>query len=319
MKIIMMAIMLALSLRMGAAAELQTPAYSAVSAGVDNKSDINEKVRVLKIGTGPEDELWDEEEITPTTVYSVSAGGLNIRNKPSATGRIMDTVSFATPIKVVALAKGFSGTTDVYYKVDSDEPLYVNVAYTLDHEPVTMDLPVKNIKQNPELPNGCEVTSLAIVMNYIGVSVDKCDLSDNYLPKKNTLNADPNEYYLREPRSNGFYCFAGPLVKCVENYNEANGLSLEAVDLTGSEPSALYQLLENGQPIVIWGTLRWNAPYKYSSGLYGNLHCMVLSGYGEATVTIQDPIYGSDYLVDREVFERVYRQMGSRAMTVYNK
>lgn len=37
--------------------------------------------------------------------------------------------------------------------------------------------------QDPELPTGCEVTALAMVLQYYGFDADKCELSDVYLPK----------------------------------------------------------------------------------------------------------------------------------------
>src|SRR4051794_39043811 len=40
---------------------------------------------------------------------------------------------------------------------------------------VLLDVPY--IGQNPELPRGCEVTSLAMMLNYVGVSADKMTLA----------------------------------------------------------------------------------------------------------------------------------------------
>ncbi len=48
--------------------------------------------------------------------------------------------------------------------------------------PSTVQLDVENILQNPELPNGCEITSAAIVLNYLGFDIDKVTLAENYLP-----------------------------------------------------------------------------------------------------------------------------------------
>ena len=39
------------------------------------------------------------------------------------------------------------------------------------------------ICQYPELPTGCEVTALAMVLGFYGQDVDKCELSDKYLDK----------------------------------------------------------------------------------------------------------------------------------------
>lgn len=179
--------------------------------------------------------------------------------------------------------------------------------------PVSLEVPL--LYQKPELPEGCEVTSLTMVLNYLGVDVDKCTLSDSYLPKTNDLKGDPNLYYLGNPKGNGYYCYAPVLVKTVEAYNEENGTSLKAEDLTGCNLATLYTRVEEGNPVIVWGTLQWEIPKTHENGLYDNLHCMVLSGYSEDTVTITDSIYGLT-TVDRATFEIVWYAMGQMAMTV---
>ena len=42
-------------------------------------------------------------------------------------------------------------------------------------------LNVKCILQNPELPTGCEITSLTTVLNYYGYNVSKTTMSDDFL------------------------------------------------------------------------------------------------------------------------------------------
>ena len=55
-------------------------------------------------------------------------------------------------------------------------------------------LPVPQILQNPELPNGCEITSCCEVLHYLGFAPDKCELTDYYLPRSaQWYGADPDE------------------------------------------------------------------------------------------------------------------------------
>ena len=43
----------------------------------------------------------------------------------------------------------------------------------------------ESLNQNPELPTGCEITSLTSVLNYYGCNVDKTTMADEYLKKGN--------------------------------------------------------------------------------------------------------------------------------------
>ena len=59
-------------------------------------------------------------------------------------------------------------------------------------------LPVPQILQNPELPNGCEITSCCEVLHYLGFAPDKCELADYYLPcSAQWYGADPDEDMIR--------------------------------------------------------------------------------------------------------------------------
>ena len=40
----------------------------------------------------------------------------------------------------------------------------------------------QTVLQNPELPTGCEVTSLTQTLNYLGFNIDKLTLADNFMP-----------------------------------------------------------------------------------------------------------------------------------------
>lgn len=63
-----------------------------------------------------------------------------------------------------------------------------------------MQLNVENILQTPELPNGCEITSAAIVLNYLGFDIDKVTLAENYLPMHIPYwEADPEVEFMGSP------------------------------------------------------------------------------------------------------------------------
>ena len=125
-------------------------------------------------------------------------------------------------------------------------------------------LPVPQILQNPELPNGCEITSCCEVLHYLGFAPDKCELADYYLPRSaQWYGADPDEVYMGNPHlddgspETGYYCFAGPIVQAANAYLAVQGSRCRAYDLTGAEEAELASQLQAGNPVIFWATLHF--------------------------------------------------------------
>lgn len=80
------------------------------------------------------------------------------------------------------------------------------ISFVKIKEKVLLDAPV--FKQYPELPRGCEVTSLAMLLQYSGVPVEKMELAENVRKDSTPLNkqngavfwGDPNEGRIKSMR-----------------------------------------------------------------------------------------------------------------------
>lgn len=188
-------------------------------------------------------------------------------------------------------------------------------------------LNVDCILQNPVLPTGCEVTSLAIVLNYYGISVSKETLADQYLPKKAVGKANFYKEFVGNPRSASSYgCYAPVIVNTANDYFAANNLSYKAVDYTGSTFSFLLEKVAAGNPVIIWATSPMDDEPVYTTawivdGEYvhwkGNLHCLVMTGYNvsEGKVYMSDPLKGNaEY--DMELFAKRFKQLFSQAVII---
>ena len=192
--------------------------------------------------------------------------------------------------------------------------------------PRSVRLDVKCIYQRPELPNGCEVTSLTIVLNYLGYSVSKGTMSDRYLPKGSIGRTSPYQAFIGNPRNrNSWYCYSPVIVRCANSYLGSVKAKKKAVDLTGSSFETLYQELEQGRPVIIWGTLGMGNPHCISpwrvNGVryerYVNLHCLVLTGYDKDKdlAYIADPLRGNT-TYKLSVVKRRYEQLHSQAVVI---
>ena len=195
--------------------------------------------------------------------------------------------------------------------------------------PRSRRLNVECIYQKPELPNGCEVTSLSMVLRYMGFPVDKKMLSDQYLPKGSSGKVTPYEAFIGNPSSvNGWYCFSPVIVKCANSYLQSVRADKEAVDLSGSSFEALFREVDHGRPVIIWGTLGMGSPkYNGSWNVRGtickrliNLHCFVLTGYD----LDRDLVYLSDPLAGNRTFRlstcrKCYEQLNSQAVVIRDR
>ena len=185
-------------------------------------------------------------------------------------------------------------------------------------------LPVETIYQRPSLPNGCEITSATIVLNYLGFHVDKLTMADVYLPKQYPFYAvNPNVAYMGNPRGNGWYCYAQPLVKAINSYlKDVGNTEYKAKDITGSSVDELKQYIREGNPVVFWGTINFAFPRKSGQYVlptgerpYVNLHCLVLKGFDDEYMYIADPL-GYTNKVKIEWWTQIYKSMGSRAVII---
>ena len=183
------------------------------------------------------------------------------------------------------------------------------------------------IQQLPELDRGCEVTSLAMMLQYAGITVDKMKLA-NEIKKVDFMNdgvrGNPNEGFVGNIYTfseSGYGVYHGPLFQLAKKY-----LPNKAVDLTGKSIEELYKSVKAGQPVVMITNATFEpldedefTTWKTNSGdvsITYNEHCVVLIGYDQESVYIRDPLKDSlDVKVPREKFEQAWVQMGSQAIS----
>lgn len=184
------------------------------------------------------------------------------------------------------------------------------------------------IKQLPELQRGCEVTSLAMLLQYKGVQVDKMQLASevNKVPfKENNLRGNPHEgfvgniYTKSEP---GYGVYHQPIFKLAEKY-----VPEKTINLTGREIEDIYKVISSGSPVWIianttfqplaedsfetWNTNEGDVKITYYE------HSVVVVGYDQNYVYMNDPLANNpNKKVSRSEFERAWEQMGKQAITI---
>lgn len=205
-----------------------------------------------------------------------------------------------------------------------------------DYDSNSVYIDMQNILQNPELPRGCEITALTILLRHYGFSAEKTDLASNYLPISSgryeyrdgkTYKDSFFDYFIGDPRSNGYGCFSYAIEKAANKYISAHGGGFTVKNISGAHPDTLYEYLISGTPVLCWATDGMIEPEYYETWYdidtgeqldwYLNEHCFVLVGFNisAGTVTLNDPMKGIiDYNIDK--FETRYRQMYSQAIVL---
>ena len=202
----------------------------------------------------------------------------------------------------------------------------INVIVTKKNPDKKHTIEVKNILQKPQLPTGCEVTSLSILLNHLGFMVDKCDLADNYLTKGVVGTVTPYDAFLGNPRKSQAYgCYSPVIKKCAEKYLAEEKSDLKVYDLTGAVFEDLLFEVEEDNPVVIWVTNglaepsngpTWTINGRSVTWKFNN-HCMVMTGYDveKNLIYASDPLRGN-VTYDMKKFIDRFQKMGSQAIVI---
>ncbi|OLN22270.1 hypothetical protein BTO30_11015 [Domibacillus antri] len=200
----------------------------------------------------------------------------------------------------------------------------------LKKEQALLNVPI--ISQLPELPRGCEVTSLAMLLQHAGINTGKMELAQ--LVKKNPTRYQRKngQVYFGHPNSGfvgdmyninnpGYGVYHKPIKELADSF-----LPDRVVDLTGKDFSELEKSVSNGIPVwIITNTWyselpaeqfqTWDTPAGKVNITY-RLHSVVITGYDQDYVYFNDPLTGEkNRKVPRQGFIDAWVQMGKQAIT----
>lgn len=223
-------------------------------------------------------------------------------------------------------------------------PIFGTQELTIDNNKVNLSenvakakskviLNVPLIAQKPELPRGCEVASLAMMLRYAGVNVNKMQLAKE-IKKDHTLYSKKNgRIYFGNPHTGfvgnmytynkpGFGVYNEPIYQLANKY-----LPGRVKNLTGKNlDDILPYLYNNKTPIWViantWFThvpdkywVTWHTPRGKISITYKE-HSVLITGYDEKYIYFNDPLANiKNRKILKNNFEKAYNQMGKQAIT----
>ena len=235
-----------------------------------------------------------------------------------------------------------SQISDVDLKITQEEPTQIvttqeNLESHMEKSAITSyeisDFPL--VLQLPELPTGCEVTALTMILNYYGLDIGKVEVAENALPKlpvefwydeNGTLFGNNMEdYFIGDPETeNGYICGTSAIIQAANQCFSDYQINASAIDTTGAEPIQLYRWIDENIPVLVWVTIGmqersevqgWYTEEGVFMDWSTNDHGAVLIGYSETTVTVADPLAGI-VKYDRKQFENVYKSRNQKSIRI---
>lgn len=195
--------------------------------------------------------------------------------------------------------------------------------------PAQAMLDAPHVLQYPELPRGCEITSLTMLLQYKGLDVDKLDLLENMPRDPTPIRWDKDGIaYWGNPHtgfvgditlnSSGFGMYHSSLYVLLKQYVPSG------VDLTGKPFEDLLAYVAGGTPVVVWTTVHHDEPTSWISweSPIGPVkttvqeHAALLVGYDEEHVYLNDPLKKQkNHKVEKEAFLRSWNSLGKQALS----
>ena len=185
---------------------------------------------------------------------------------------------------------------------------------------------VPRLYQYPELPTGCEVTTLTMLLQYYGIAVTKETLAEQLPKAPLPTNYDgtgytlhPNEAFIGDPFSEeGFGVYLPPLIPLIQQY-----LSYPILNLTQCSFTVLQKLLDQSIPIMVWATMEMRPAYLTRTWLTPEgpftwtapQHALLLIGYDTTHICVHGPLHGLA-VYKQAAFLDAWEALGKQALAI---
>lgn len=194
---------------------------------------------------------------------------------------------------------------------------------------VLLDAPI--ISQHPELKNGCEVTSLAMLLNFAGIEADKMELAEEVKKDDTPLTHDgdgnieqwgnPNDGFVGDitGEEDGFGVYDKPITELLDKY-----MPQRAINLSNQSFNELLKSVNNSKPVIVWITISYEKPRDYKKWKKGDQaikvtfdeHAVLLVGYDHKYCYINDPSSGEKNVkIKKSTFKKIWSKMGKMAVS----
>ncbi|GEM_PF-997375 len=250
------------------------------------------------------------------------------RQKPSAAPH--DLIEILSQFSAQPYAPGLQSTpqSSRIGSVDVARASMVPVLRRLVERQVS-PLIVPVMAQRPELPTGCEATTLTMLLNWAGINLSKTAVADLiptstlpfFMHNGSFVGPNPEVAFVGDPReTTGYGVYERPVLMAARALFPGR-----ALNLTGESFDMVLSYVKHGHPVMVWTTISllppnvmavWQDPSGNRVNWIAGEHSMLVVGVTEDSVIANDPWSGRQEIYPRELFARRWRQMGSRGLTI---
>ncbi|MFB9768456.1 C39 family peptidase [Lactiplantibacillus modestisalitolerans] len=191
---------------------------------------------------------------------------------------------------------------------------------------VMLNVPLINQMTPPTLYNGCEITSLTMIMHYYGINVSKNTLANRLtsvpLTYDNGQHGNPNVGFVGDVTGAdpGLGVYHGPIKRVAKTETK------HVKDLTGASFNQVIKQLEAGRPVWTVTTTSfapvnsmetWDTPQGKVKITY-DVHSVVIVGFNrqQQKIYINNPYGKKQQAVDWQNFAAAYKQLGQQAVVL---
>ena len=184
------------------------------------------------------------------------------------------------------------------------------------------------VSQLPQLKNGCEVTSLTMLLNWVGINADKMTLASQIAKDPTPYNiiggvihwGNPNVGFVGDITGArlGYAVYHGPILNLANRYHGG-------IDLTGLTFDQVLNYVATGRPVWVitsftftpitdWHTvISPEGSYQMSF----NEHSVVVTGFNSEYVWVNDPWHNiKNSQLQRSGFQTAWEQFGHQAIVL---
>lgn len=189
-----------------------------------------------------------------------------------------------------------------------------------------IDVALINQMDAPRLFNGCEVTSLAMLLNYNGLAVTKNELADKIatvpLTYDNGQKGNPHEGFVGSVSGDtpGLGVYHEPIADLAKQYVASDRVH----DISGQSFERVLSAVAEGNPVWIITTSifspvdtlqEWETPTGTLEMTY-DMHSVVVTGFDQKYIYINNPYGEKEQQLERTDFIAAWEQLGKQALYV---